>query len=55
MGAIMNPAANGKAITAPPEWQLYDGKPLKLNSGDTLIARAQRIGFVHTESTYVKD
>ena len=55
MGAIMNPAANGKAITAPPEWHLYDGKPLKLNSGDTLIARAQRIGFVHTESTYVQD
>jgi hypothetical protein len=55
MGAIMNPAANGKPISAPPEWHIYDGKPLKLNKGDTLIARAQRIGFVHAESTFVQD
>jgi N-sulfoglucosamine sulfohydrolase len=36
---------NGQPFQSSPVWQVYDGKPIKLSSGDTLLVQAMRIGY----------
>jgi hypothetical protein len=43
---------NGQPFTSPPVWQIYDGKPIKLSKGDTLLVQAMRIGYQPSSIEY---
>ena len=44
-GLTMGIAKNGSSMPAQPIWNVYDGKPVKLAKGDTLVVNAMRIGY----------
>ena len=51
-GLTMGIAKNGNAVPAQPVWNVYDGKPVKLAKGDTLVVNAMRIGFKPAVTKY---
>lgn len=52
--AIMNPASASQQITKSPVWKIYHDELIQLNQGDTLLVRAQRIGYGAAESVYIR-
>jgi N-sulfoglucosamine sulfohydrolase len=56
-GTVFSSVKNGDSLTIAPAWQIYQGKPLFLQPGDTLKVNVRRIGykpavneFIETES-----
>jgi N-sulfoglucosamine sulfohydrolase len=53
-GIIFNPKLkNGQQVPAAPDWQVYKGETIHLNTGDTLKVNAMRIGYTATTTDYV--
>ncbi len=53
-GILVNPKLkNGQEVSAAPAWQVYDGKTIQLNAGDTLKVNALRIGYKSASIDYV--
>jgi hypothetical protein len=53
MAFVSGRVRQGAMVDAPVPWELYSGKPLRLSKGDSLVVRAQRIGYAFAETTYV--
>jgi hypothetical protein len=44
----------GAMIDVPIPWTLYIGEAIRLNKGEKLVVRAQRIGYTHAESAFIQ-
>ena len=51
-GLTMGVFKTGASLPAQPTWNVYDGKPVRLEKGDTLVVNAMRIGYKPSIATY---
>lgn len=54
-GMITGRTKNGEIIEVDPPWQVYDGKPVKLQKGEKLLVNAMRIGFQPATNEFVQN
>jgi hypothetical protein len=51
-GLTMGFMKNGTSMPAQPVWAIFDGHPISLQAGDTLVVQAMRIGFKAAVAKY---
>jgi N-sulfoglucosamine sulfohydrolase len=51
-GLTMGIAKNGSTVPMQPVWNLYDGKSVRVEKGDTLVVNAMRIGYKPAVAKY---
>ncbi|MDO8928433.1 MAG: hypothetical protein Q7W54_05530, partial [Bacteroidota bacterium] len=54
-GMITGRTKNGEIIEVETPWQVYDGKPVKLQEGEKLLVNAMRIGFQPATNEFVQN
>ena len=52
---IYGTVKNGETIEVGPSWNVYDGKPVKLQKGEKILVNAQRIGYQPATNEFVQD
>lgn len=53
-GGISGTSKNGTEIEIPPTWKAYSNQPIRLQTGDKLIAQAMRIGYEPSTAEYIQ-